>query len=333
MNKDSKEKDVGEKAHEEKKEEKREKRESKYRRDIDGLRGVAVSAVVIFHFSKSLLPGGFVGVDVFFVISGFLITNIILSEMRDSTFSFSNFYSRRVKRIFPASAACVAAVLVCSYLLFTPRRLVQTAEMSVSALLSSSNMYNCFFVRTEYFADDTRLLPLLHLWSLAVEEQFYFLWPLLMLFLHKLSSTTLSLFTLAAIFASSLLGQVLFFKNPSMAYYLLPTRMGEIMAGSLLCFFQPKISRFAGEMAGMAGMVLVCYSMFFFSEKTVFPGFNALIPCLGTYLLIFAGSFSPKKPLSSKILSFSLLVQIGLVSYSAYLYHWPVLSFAVKKNF
>ena len=226
-----------------------------YREDIDGLRGVAVLSVILFHFCKSLLPGGFTGVDVFFVISGFLITSNILKEMKAGKFSFSEFYSRRVKRIFPASAFCILLVLVYSWLVFFPSKFGETAQSGMWGLLSSSNFYNAFNIKTGYFGDDISTMPLMHLWSLAVEEQFYMIWPILMLFLSKKDNKLSTALVFALILGSTLGGEIVYYKSVSLAYYMLPTRMGEMMVGSLLAFHKPELNRMWKEVG-----LLVWYS-------------------------------------------------------------------------
>ena len=302
-----------------------------YREDIDGLRGVAVSSVILFHFWKSILPGGFCGVDVFFVISGFLITSNILKEMKAGKFSFSNFYSRRVKRIFPASAMCIFVVLVYSWLAFLPNKFVETANSAIWSVLSSSNFYNTFCIKTGYFGDDTSTIPLMHLWSLAVEEQFYMIWPVLILLLVNMDSRNSSFIIFFLVLLSTVAGELVYRGNASLAYYMLPMRMGEMMVGSLLAFHKPKLTTNQREMGGLLGLTLIGASLFLIKEDQVFPGFRSLVPCLGTYLVILSGC-SENESISSKILSFKPLVQVGLVSYSAYLYHWPVAAFSKYRS-
>ena len=300
-----------------------------YRPDIDGLRAVAVLSVIAFHFDARLLPGGFIGVDIFFVISGFLITSILRREMEAGTFSFGAFYMRRIRRIAPAYFAMVAVTLVVGCFLLAPPDLEALGKSALWSSLSVPNIHFWRAVDTSYFAADNRQLPLLHLWSLGVEEQFYLLWPALLLAMIKLPRAAL-LAVLAAFVAWSFqFAQTKIGSDASFAYYMLPPRAGELGVGALLALV-PSIhgKRDGGighELLSIAGLALIAGSLFLLDGKSDFPGTNALYPCVGAALLILAGT--RRQCSTTAFLRSSPLVWIGLVSYSLYLWHWPVLAF------
>jgi peptidoglycan/LPS O-acetylase OafA/YrhL len=302
-----------------------------YRPDIDGLRAVAVLSVIVFHIWKESLPGGFVGVDIFFVISGFLITRNILIDLERGKFSILDFYRRRVKRIAPALLVVVLISLVAAQLLLLPEDTKSTAQSAVWSLLSLANVYFWLYQDTSYFSADSGTIPLLHLWSLGVEEQFYIIWPLLLLLAFR-PARRKSFFWWAILIAmlSFVLGEVLFAVAPSFVYYMLPTRAGELLIGALAAIIvlrgaeQRLPATIVGFMAP-AGLMLLAFSLFLLSEAQVFPGLRALLPTIGTFLLILAGQHGAN-PIS-RLLTLRPLVWIGLISYSAYLWHWPLLAF------
>jgi peptidoglycan/LPS O-acetylase OafA/YrhL len=305
---------------------------SEYRPDIDGLRAISVLSVIFFHIEKSLIPGGFAGVDIFFVISGFLISRNIIQNIDRSRFSIYDFYIRRIRRIIPAMAVVVAATLLASYILMIPEDAATTSKSAVWSLGSAANIYFWLNQDLSYFATDSRELPLLHLWSLGVEEQFYLIWPIVLLIFYKRGRE--KTFTAAIIIVSVvsfLLGDVLFPASPSFAYYMLPTRAGELLLGAIVAAVVENrwASRLGREYVfpmAVLGAGLVLGSLFLLSEDRPFPGFRSLFPTAGAAFLILAGSIH-ENPVS-KMLSFKPLVGIGLVSYSAYLWHWPLLAFA-----
>ena len=302
-----------------------------YRPDVDGLRAIAVLSVIVFHISRSLLPGGFVGVDVFFVISGYLITSHIVHDVDRRTFSLSAFYSRRVKRIAPAMLVVVGVTVIAAKLLMVPE---DAAETSKSAVWSLSSMANVFFWRyqdTGYFAAQGRDLPLLHLWSLGVEEQFYLFWPLLLLLFYRPFRLRGFLIGASLVAAGSfLLGNLIFARSPAFAYYMLPTRAGELLLGAIAT--NPAVNRrwiatprrFRTVVSLLAVLTLAA-SLMLLRETAEFPGVLAVPPTLATALLILTGT-DPTQPVS-RSLAFPLLVPVGLISYSAYLWHWPLLTF------
>lgn len=302
-----------------------------YRKDVDGLRALAVLAVVLFHIEPMLLPGGFVGVDIFFVISGYLITSIIAAHIQQNGFSFGWFFLRRVRRIAPAYFVVTLATLAVGCLLMLPADL---ESLGRSALWSAFSLPNVFFwlhLDTGYFAADSRQLPLLHLWSLGAEEQFYLLWPaLLVLAMRHLQYRTTMVLLALLVLASFQFAQVKAVSDPAFAYYMLPTRAGELGMGALLA-----LSRFARtrtvtggpgyELLALLGMILVLHALFVLDRNSLFPGWNAFYPCLGTTLLILAGS--RRECMVTAPLRWPPVVGLGLMSYSIYLWHWPVLAY------
>lgn len=303
---------------------------NQYRPDIDGLRAIAVLSVLIHHLSASLLPGGFVGVDIFFVISGYLITSQIYKEICDGTFSIKQFYKRRINRIVPVLVAVVVAAFMVGSVLLSPADLARFGKSSVYAMLGLSNI---FFWREygNYFSGNAGEAPLLHTWSLGVEEQFYLVWPLLILFLTKFSRRymvgALATLTIGAVAASETGIRI----AASASYYLLPTRFFELMIGGLLALIivhKRSESRYS-YLSLIAGLVLIGGSLFWIDKSSFFPGINAIWPCLGAALLIWAGN--TRHP-SSRILTNRPMVFIGLISYSLYLWHWPIIAYLDYAN-
>lgn len=302
-----------------------------YRQDVDGLRAVAVLSVIVFHINETLLPGGFVGVDIFFVISGYLISLHIFQDLEKRRFSLVEFYRRRIKRIIPAMLAVVLVTVVAAQFLFRPSDAEVVAESGLWSLLSMANVYFWLFQDTSYFAAASNEKPLLHLWSLGVEEQFYMLWPLLLLFTHKLGHGKI-FFTIISlvVIASFIAGDYLFPYDPSFAYYMLPTRAGELLIGALIAQFLMKrgamqISRVVVTSAAYAGVAMIFAAMFWLTPHDVFPGVRAILPTAGVALLIFSGHFGESLP--TRLLKLRPMILVGLISYSAYLWHWPLLAF------
>lgn len=294
-----------------------------YRADIDGLRAVAVLLVLLFHAGLGF-PGGYIGVDVFFVISGFLITGLILGEQQRGTFTLRGFWGRRIRRIIPAATVVAAASLVAGLLLMLPTDLEELAQSVAAQQVMLSNVF--FWRHTDYFDGPAEVKPLLHTWSLAVEEQFYLGFPFLLVLCRKFLKRHTALVLAALAVASLALGEWMVRRHPSAAFYLLPTRMWELLTGALLVF-APRPSgwrrswREAGAWLGMAAILLA--GMLFHAETPV-PGAAALLPCLGTALVIFANSAELTSV--GRFLAQRPVVFIGLVSYSLYLWHWPILA-------
>ncbi|QKE65455.1 acyltransferase [Aquipseudomonas campi] len=302
-----------------------------YRPDIDGLRAIAVLAVVLFHIDANLIQGGFAGVDIFFVISGFLITgNIIKDAGSAQGFSWTEFYRRRALRILPVLFVVLLATLLVGHFILLPEDLSSLSYSSLAAVFSAANVYFTYFLDTSYFADDSNLQPLLHLWSLGVEEQFYLFWPVILLaLLTRFTRRWLLSATLLLMLASFVLAQVLIPKAPMFAYYMLPARAGELMVGALLAIWLSRghavIGNWARVLLGLVGAGLIVASLGWITEDMGFPGVNALPSTLGAALLIWAGS--GRRVGMSRLLSLRPLVLVGLISYSLYLWHWPVLAF------
>lgn len=300
----------------------------KYRKDIDGLRAVAVISVIVCHANAAWLPGGFVGVDVFFVISGYLITSIILREMHQGKFTFKDFYLRRIKRILPVFFVVVFTVLVAGFIILLPDDFV---FLSKSARYASFFMSNIHFAgELDYFAPAMNEAPLIHTWSLGVEEQYYFVWPVMLLLMLRYARPYLLMVSLVLCVASFLLATV-WAMDESRAvwsFYQLPARMGELMVGSLLVFGRPLLEKqnvTIANIAAIVGMVLLAASFFLLNENSVFPGYNALWPCTGAALLIMAGYGQQGLSPVTGMLSMKPMVFVGKISYSLYLWHWPVL--------
>lgn len=298
---------------------------SHYRPDIDGLRAMAVLPVVFYHFGVPPFTGGYVGVDVFFVISGFLITSLIRDETAHGKFSFASFYERRIRRIFPALVAMLLASVAAGLVLLLPDDLIRFGASLTATSVFGSNFR--FWHEAGYFDIAAELKPLLHTWSLAVEEQFYLLFPLV-LFLLRRASRKIVLAAIAVLLVLSLGDSIWAVRHsPVAAFYLLPSRLWELMVGAILAigaWQAPK--RPWNELSVAAGLILIAVAIFGYDAATPFPGLTALPPCLGAALVIQGGSGGTAA--LSRVLGWRGLVWVGLISYSLYLWHWPVLIFA-----
>ncbi|MBI1354469.1 MAG: acyltransferase family protein [Acidobacteria bacterium] len=300
-----------------------------YRPEIDGLRAVAVLLVVLFHAGLGF-PGGYVGVDVFFVISGFLITSLVLKEIELGRFSMLRFWERRVRRLAPAMLAMIFGVLVVGWFLLLAQ---DYAELASSVLWQIACVANVFFWRnTGYFAGGADEKPLLHTWSLAVEEQFYLALPLLLVLVWR-SAPGNPVARCRAFFALIIVGSLALSAyatsaHAAAAFYLLPSRAWELAFGGLLATLPKRwfpVKAAAAEVGALLGLALICGAAVLFNEDTPFPGTAALAPCLGAAAFIWASS--SRSTASSRILSTRPAVAVGLLSYSLYLWHWPVLAF------
>ena len=297
----------------------------RYRPDIDGLRAIAVVPVVLFHYGVPGFSGGFVGVDVFFVISGYLITALIFGEMRTGEFSVISFYERRVRRIFPALFAMLALTTIAATILFFPRDLMRYAESVAATALFGSNFD--FWLQSGYFDATADVKPLLHTWSLAVEEQFYVVFPALLYVMHTQKRGMLLALVSGLAAVSFGLSVWAVRAYPDAAFYLAPYRTWELMLGAVLALgaFPLPSSSWARDALSLLGLALIGWSVFAFTADTRFPGESALVPCLGTALLIYAGERNGA--LTTRALSLPPIVFIGLISYSLYLWHWPIFVF------
>lgn len=292
-----------------------------YRPDIDGLRAVAVLLVLLFHFGLGI-PGGFVGVDVFFVISGYLITDVIRNSCKAGRFSFYDFYARRLTRLHPALLTTVAITLAAGYLIMDPASLVNLAKASAYTVFSASNIL--FWNTQDYFDASAAMQPLLHTWSLSVEWQFYVIWPLVVWASLKISDRFLMLLLAVIGFASLAGSQLMLRVDSSASYFLMPFRVFELAIGAILVFTKGRLySRRSGSIGTVLGLALIVASAFALDSKSAFPGIAAIAPCLGAALCIQFGA-SP----AGAVLRLKPIVRIGLISYSVYLVHWPFLVFA-----
>ncbi|WP_395603733.1 acyltransferase family protein [Pseudomonas sp. B21128] len=302
----------------------------KYRRDIDGLRALAVISVVIFHAFPSLVPGGFVGVDVFFVISGFLIGTILLKSIDRGTFSFSDFYARRIRRIFPALTVVLISSWAIGKLILLPEEMTGLSKHVIAGAGFVANF--ALWYESGYFDTSAELKPLLHLWSLAIEEQFYLLFPIILWANWKMGLSAIK--TILVIGAVSLgLNLYLIDIDPDATFYLLPTRAWELLAGTLLAWacLQPwwasgsEKRQLLNNVLSASGLGLIVFAVFSIKASDHFPGWRAILPVLGSVLLIAAG---PSSFINRKIFSTRVAVAIGLISFPLYLWHWPLLAFA-----
>ena len=301
----------------------------KYRAEIDGLRAVAVVPVILFHAGLALFSGGYVGVDVFFVISGYLITTIILDEQQTGRFSLAAFYERRARRILPALFVVVFACVPFAWTLLTPDELRSFAKSLIGVSTFTSNFH--FHSESGYFDTDAELKPLLHTWSLAVEEQYYILFPLLLMLLHRRGRDWLWLVIVAMALGSLALAEAGAREQSSSAFFLLPARAWELLAGSLCAIYLRQHAvplsdwRALQTLLAGLGLVLISASMVLMDGNTPFPGLTALPTVMGTVLLI---CFARADNVIGRLLAWRPLVMIGLISYSAYLWHQPIFAFA-----
>lgn len=298
-----------------------------FRPDIQGLRALAVLGVFLFHLDIAAVSGGYVGVDIFFVISGYLITGILVRDMQAGRFSFAEFYVRRMKRILPAVQLVGLVTLVAGWLLLLPTSLLSLAKSLIATSLFASNIY--FWYETGgYFSPDSHELPMLHFWSLSVEEQFYLLWPLTLLLLCRLRTGRKAFLVASAIACSFMLAQWAIGFKATAAYFLLPTRAGEFLLGALLVFIPERrlhSNLLVTQSAALVGIALLLGSNILLDEYSRFPGINAFWPCLGAALLI--ESSRQRATMVSRVLATRPLVFVGTISYSLYLWHWPPIAF------
>lgn len=298
----------------------------RYRPDIDGLRALAVLPVVLYHFQIWPFTGGFVGVDIFFVISGYLITSLIHGEMEQGSFTIVHFYERRIRRIFPALFAVIAASCIAAVIILFPIDLVRFGHSVMATVVFGSNFL--FKNAAGYFDTVAERKPLLHTWSLAVEEQFYVLFPA-MLYLLRRAGQRAQFWVIVAILVASLALAIYQVPHaPETAFYLLPDRAWELMLGGVLAIgnFPLPSRRWLREILALIGVALIAFAVFAYNTETPFPGWTAIPPCLGAALLIYTGSSGTS--VIGATLSSAPLVGVGLISYSFYLWHWPLRVFS-----
>jgi len=300
-----------------------------YRREIDGLRALAVIPVILFHAGIQTFSGGYVGVDIFFVISGFLITSIILAELEQEKFSLINFYDRRARRILPALFVMMTVTLLVGYFTLLPDEFKNLGQSVVATTLFSNNILLSF--TSGYWDLNSEFKPLLHTWSLGVEEQYYFIFPLILLFMWKIPRAQVRITQLfILLFLSSLAFASWFVKvSPNLAFYTLPTRAWEILLGALTALYLNSKSEVStntkqANLFSLVGLLLISGSILLLDQSHPSPGFFMLLPTIGAVLIIL---YAREGTYAHKILGHKSLVFIGLISYSLYLWHQPIFSF------
>ncbi len=305
-----------------------------YRPEIDGLRSIAVLSVVFYHaqisiFNVQPFKGGFIGVDIFFVISGYLITSIILRELIEKgNFSFKSFYQRRVRRILPALLFVMLVSIPFSWIYIYPLDLIEYSESILYSLGFGSNFY-FHYSGLEYGSPESLLKPFLHTWSLSVEEQYYVLFPIILFAVFRYFRKGLFYFLLLSFIVSLVLADWGSRNNPSSTFYFLHARIWELISGSLIAYFEIKLgkrneNKILSQTLPALGLFLIFFSIFYFDNKIFHPSFFTLIPVIGVILILW---FSSTDDVVKKILSNKILVGIGLISYSLYLWHYPIFSF------
>lgn len=297
-----------------------------YRPEIDGLRALAVLPVILFHAGFSHVSGGYVGVDVFFVISGFLITGILLKDLEAGQFSILTFYERRMRRILPALFLMLLVTMIFSLFVMLPYELAALGRGIVAVIFFLSNIL--FWSESGYFAASSELNPILHTWSLAVEEQYYILFPLALWVCWKWFAKRLVLLLSLVAFGSFFLSETMSASMPSANFFLLPTRAWELLMGSLTAcylFRRPAPKGWLAEALGVLGLAAIVAAVFTYDSGTPFPSIWALAPVIGTIAIILAAN---SETLAGKLLGSAPFVGIGLISYSAYLWHQPIFAYA-----
>lgn len=293
-----------------------------YRPDIDGLRAIAVISVILYHFKVGFFSGGFVGVDIFFVISGYLITKGLLEKQHNGKFEFSDFYFRRIRRLIPALLATIVVSYIAAYLLFSPANFKQMSGSTVYTLSGLSNLF--FWMESGYFDTSSIVKPLLHTWSLSVEIQFYITWPVLLYLITKATNRKLTV-TLCLTLIGAVASVLYLNKDSSGAFFLTPFRIHEFLFGAIIVLVERfKIYKHLYDAAYFFGLALIVYAITFFDIKTTtFPGLAAMVPAVGASLMIYGGASTKfALPLSSTVAT-----KIGEISYSLYLVHWPLFVF------
>lgn len=298
----------------------------KYRPDIDGLRAIAVMAVVLFHLDYSMFKGGYIGVDVFFVISGFLISQIVYSKVQNNNFSFKDFYKNRALRILPVLFVLIIFCILGGFFILLSDEYSKLGVSSIASVLFIPNIL--FWFKTGYFEIEAESTPLLHIWSLGVEEQFYILFPLFVyLFILKFNRKYIFGVTSLLVLVSFYINIKYTSLDITYSFYMLFSRAWELLVGFLLTLFLQHIKSINNtiiELSSIIGICLIIFPVYFYDTNILFPGYYAVLPVLGSMLVIFSGSFE-KKSYVKKMLSNRYIVFIGLISYSLYLWHWPII--------
>lgn len=298
-----------------------------YRPDLDGLRGIAIAMAVIYHTSLGILPSGFVGIEIFFVLSGFLITSQLSRDILDNTFSIKAFYLRRFRRLLPAYFFITMAVFIVASFILLPDDYSYHVKLMGLGFLSVGNFYLAN-TTDGYFAKEIDEIPFVHTWSLSVEEQFYLLWPILLLFVLKRFSYKTSVRIFGLLLVSALLySEWMVNDNPVSAYFLLPSRFYELLLGSILGLmvgYLPALKNWQAALLSLAGLLVITVNAFSHTASQHFPGFNALYTCMATVFIIYAGG---TKNRVNDFISARPLTGLGKISYSLYLWHWPIFVF------
>jgi peptidoglycan/LPS O-acetylase OafA/YrhL len=296
---------------------------SSYREDIDGLRSLAILPIVLFHMGLQQVPGGFVGVDVFFVISGFLISGLVARDLERGTFTFGGFLVRRLRRLYPALLVTLLVTFAFSYALLMPAQFEENAYATLASLFSVSNFY--FWNETGYFDRAADSKPLLHTWSLAVEEQFYLIWPTLLLVLHRVFGLRLRIVAIVVMAAASLGAAELFMATDRTAvFYLVPFRIFEFAIGAIVALAAVRLNQaWLSHGLSLLGVFAIGASVLGFSQAMHFPGYAALLPCVGAALVIQAGPHA----VANRVLATLPFRFLGKISYSLYLVHWPIVAY------
>lgn len=297
----------------------------KYRPDIDGLRAIAVLAVIFFHLDYPYFKGGYIGVDIFFVISGYLISQIIYLQIKNRKFSFIIFYKKRILRIFPVLFVLIIICLITGYFVLLNEEYLDLGFSSIASALFIPNIL--YWFKTGYFEIEAESTPLLHLWSLGVEEQFYILFPLIAFFtLSRFNKSFVLIITITLASVSFYVNIIYTSLDITFSFYMLFSRGWELLAGFLLTLSLPYIkntNKFVIELLSILGIGLIIFSVYYLDTNILFPGYYAMLPVFGSMLIIFSGSFD-KQTFIKRVLSNKYIVFIGLISYSLYLWHWPV---------
>jgi len=310
-----------------------------YRPEIDGLRALAVLPVIFYHaqisfFNQYYFKGGFIGVDIFFVISGYLISSLIFKEIKETNnFSFTNFYERRARRLLPVLFLVMLVSMPVAWVYLMPNAFIELSNSILSTIFFGSNFY--FWLDGQQYANESALLkPFLHTWSLAVEEQFYIIFPAILVILYKILKKNLIYVIFLGFVTSLYLANIASQSNPSLNFYMLPFRGWELLVGTILAWLEVNTGRtnnkFYCQIFPIVGIILIFYSVIFFNDDMLHPSLYTLIPIVGTALIIW---FSHKNSIVCKVLSTKMFVGIGVISYSLYLWHYPIMAFDRIKDF
>lgn len=295
----------------------------KYRTEIDGLRAIAIIAVLFFHVGFTQFSGGFVGVDVFFVISGYLITKILVTDINNNNYSIVDFYEKRIRRIMPALFVVIISVYMLSPLFLSPDDYQFLPKEILGTLLFSNNIIS--YLKSGYFAADAHQRPLLHTWSLGIEEQFYIILPIILYVLSRYAKKRLPVILIILWLTSLILSISITATHQSASFYLLPTRFWELCSGSIIACISDKRSdnKNVNTLLSVIGLVCILTPIFTYSDSTLFPGYMALPPVIGTVLVLVYSQAT----LVGRILSLKPMRYLGSISYSLYLWHWPIIVF------